>query len=383
MNLIIIIWHVFSIPFLLLFGFYITRSVGGYFRLTQKRSLLIYLWHTLWCLAYLYFSILVENDTQFYYNFDPADSFYPIFYGTGSVGVFTYFLRNYFFLPFESVFLVFNIFGTIGLLCFDKILSSLVLYRSIFVKRLVNVVIFLPSLSFWSSSIGKEPIAFCGVILCIWAALSLKSRLLIFNVGLLMLLFCRPHIAALIFFCLFLDSFFSSKINSYSGIKIILFFAISSLFILPFAIDYSGLSVLSKSFTVADFIETRQSYNQIGDGTISLNSMPLPYKMFTYYFRPSIFEVRNLYTLLTAIDNLILLFAICYPFYSFCKGSISSSRLPHVFLLSYSLIGCMLLSSITSNLGISVRQKWMFLPALLIFVFSIRSAGDIHYRLRS
>jgi len=96
--------------------------------------------------------------------------------------------------------------------------------------------------------------------------------------------------------------------------------------------------------------------------------MSLPIKLFSYMFRPVIFEASNVSALAAAIDNLIL-------FYVFVRhGAVLFRKRKRiyqenrVFLWTYSLSAWLVLAMTTANLGIALRQKWMFVP-MLIYLF--------------
>ena len=106
--------------------------------------------------------------------------------------------------------------------------------------------------------------------------------------------------------------------------------------------------------------------------------------MFTYLFRPLPYEAHSLLSLISSIDNLFLLFIFILSLFSLLKLKKEKFTLNHSkenrwFLLIFSVTTFIMLSSVTTNLGISVRQKWMFVPILLYFSFlflGIRRLND-------
>ena len=142
--------------------------------------------------------------------------------------------------------------------------------------------------------------------------------------------------------------------------------------------QYAGVDQVTSVELLQDFIDKRQGYNQMGGGSIDISSMSIFLKMFTYSFRPLPYEAFSLLSFISSIDNLILLVFFILSIFSviFSKGKKFSLSLSHPtenrwFLLIFSL-GVMITSSlITSNLGISVRQKWMYMPILIYFIFLI------------
>ena len=59
----------------------------------------------------------------------------------------------------------------------------------------------------------------------------------------------------------------------------------------------------------------RADFDAQESGTyVDLSSYNLPYKIFTYLFRPTLFEGKNLFTILMALENTILLSTVFYQF---------------------------------------------------------------------
>jgi hypothetical protein len=119
------------------------------------------------------------------------------------------------------------------------------------------------------------------------------------------------------------------------------------------------------------YVQERQGYNQDGGGGIDISSMSLPMQLFTYLFRPLPFEASNFLSLAASLDNLLLLCVFLLGVYGFLKSFKYKRNTPEhnkSLLWIFSISSWLILSVTTSNLGISIRQKWMFAP-ILIFLF--------------
>ena len=89
------------------------------------------------------------------------------------------------------------------------------------------------------------------------------------------------------------------------------------------------------------------------------------YQVFVYLFGPfNIFDNNLLYKIAT-IENLILIFYIAILVYNKNFKSIDLFRTTTLLIFLSLLI---ILSIRTSNYGINMRQKWMILPFLIIFL---------------
>ena len=141
--------------------------------------------------------------------------------------------------------------------------------------------------------------------------------------------------------------------------------------VVPFAIRYVGIGELVNVETLFAYIDERQSYNTEGGGGVDIASMGLPMQMFTYVFRPTLLEARSVLALAASFDNFIFLGLFIAGVFSLVRGRTSSLGENRVFMWSYVLGSWLILAMTTANLGIALRQKWMFAPMLIFLLISV------------
>lgn len=363
------IWQA-TTPFIIFFlGIFATILVSRKFGAKDRRALSLYLWHSLFTLVYYWFTINVGADASVYYEkaLRGDTDFMP---GTNFIVYFVSALTNYLHLNMIGCFFIFNLIGSLGLIILDSIIHSLVHNQRKLLRIIATLVIFLPSISFWSSGIGKDPISFLGVVLALWSALDLKKRTTSLIIAVILLFLVRPHIAGIMIIALSLSLFFDKRVNII--MKALLGFitiAISSLLV-PYALNYAGVSSNSAD-DIAAFIESREDvYSNTGSG-VTLSELNFPMKLFTYMFRPLIFEARSITQIFSALDNLILLYLFIFGGYKLIKTKNITSQENRKFMWAYAIITWVILALTTGNLGIAVRQKIMVLPFLLFLLISV------------
>ncbi len=193
--------------------------------------------------------------------------------------------------------------------------------------------------------------------------------------AIVLMLFVRPHIAALILLSLLISSFFDNRLNIVTRLIVLITIILGLIYLLPFAAEYAGVANLEDTSDAIKFIELKQSYNQEGGGGIDISKLSLPAQLFSYLFRPSLFDIKSFLSFFAAIDNLVLLVIVFYALIGFAKGCRLSKNLPVTFYFVYISLCWLVLAVTTANLGISIRQKWMFLLSLLYISFCL--AGRI------
>lgn len=363
-------WSFFSSFLVFFIGLFLIDRLRCKFVIRRSRALLIYSWHTLFCIVYLWYSMEYGADAIAYYNKAVAGRF-NFYFGTAAVDGLTSLLVHGLGFGILSCFLVFNIFGTIGLLAFDAALQEVVKNKSMALKRLATIIVFLPSVSFWSSAIGKDAISFLAMGLALWAALNLHKRVGLMLLAIFLMLFVRPHVAGMIVIALAASAMFDPKANLIKRIFLGALAFAGVMVMVPFALQYAGVSDPSSAESLIEYVEKRQSYNMDGGGGVDIASMSLPMQLFTYMFRPIIFEARSITAMAAALDNLILLYLFIAGGFALIKKRKRNFTENRKFMWVYAGLAWLVLAMTTANLGIAVRQKWMFAPFLIFLLISL------------
>ena len=269
--------------------------------------------------------------------------------------------------------MVFQIFGFIGLLAFDGALREVTWDKSRNIRFLATLIVFLPSISFWSSGLGKDSLSFCAMGLALWAALSLKSRWWLLVVAMLIMLLVRPHMAGMLGLGLAGSFMFQRGIPLPQRFVLGSIAIVAAAYLVPLGLNYAGVGQDAGAEEIMQYIEGRQGHNLKGGGAVDISGMSPPAQMFTYLFRPTLVEARNLLSLAAAMDNTILLFLFIAGGWALIRKPLPASLATHnrMFLWIYSLLAWLILAMTTANLGIALRQKWMFAPLLIFLLISI------------
>ena len=343
------------------------------FKTTKLRVFGLYVWHSIFSLVYAYVSLTMPSDTTIYY-ISSLDILPEFNLGTNAVIYLTSIFTNGLGFSYLGVFLIFNIFGTIGLLAVDASLRHATMDKSNFAKFLAFIIVLLPSMNFWTSAIGKDSIAYMSTGLLLWASIDLKNNTKLIAFSFICMFLVRPHISALIVIAFTLSLFITKILSPIKRIFLIIISLVGTMYLIPITIQYVGLEEITSIDLVKDFINVRQGYNLTGGGGIDISSMSLWLKLFTYSFRPLPYEAHSFLSFLSSIDNFILLIILVLSLISGINSRqklipLSSSMENRWFLIIFALSVMVISSFTTSNLGISVRQKWMYMPIILYFLF--------------
>lgn len=362
-------WHIISMFLVFIFGAVIAISIRKFFKCTNRRALTLYMWHAFFSVVYAVYAINYGGDALGYYKLSLLGDI-EFDWGSRGIEIFTSFFTQGFGLSLLGTFLVFQIFGFVGLLAFDAALREVTQYKSRQIRRLATLIVFLPSVSFWSAAIGKDSLSFMAMGLALWAAMKLKRRALLMVIAVLVMLFVRPHIAGMMVIGLAGSIVFQRRTPILQRI----FFGTAALaataVLIPLGLNYAGVGENATSSDVMTYIEGREGQNLEGGSSVDIANMSFPMKLYTYLFRPMPFEANSIFSLLASVDNIILLFLFIAGIRAALKKKLPSRFAEHnrMFLWIYSFLVWIILALTTANLGIAMRQKWMFAP-MLIFLF--------------
>ncbi len=290
--------------------------------------------------------------------------------GTRGVGFITSLFSNGLGMSYGGTFLIFNIFGTVGLLALASTLLQFLPKRHLVARRFAIATLFLPGVSFWSAGIGKDSLTFMAAGLAAWASLRLDKRYpgMLFALGIFFVV--RPHIGGIVVVALALALIFTLQSGVAAKAALLAVALPAAAAGLVFGLDYAGISDPASLSDVTDYIEERQGYNMGGEASIDITSMSWPIRLFSYLFRPLPLESPGLLGLAVGFENIVLLAIFIFFLLKIFKEKSWLPLFTRAFMLLFAIGTLVILANTTANLGIAIRQKWMFVPMLICVAFS-------------
>lgn len=320
-------------------------------------------------LSYTYAQSHIADSALYYYDLWHFASNPWWSLGTVFVIHLTQAFKDYLGASYLDCFMIFQAIGFWGIMIlmrtFEDVHEKILTAQSTLSKYLL----FLPSIHFWTASIGKDAILFFAIALCIWSVLNLRQRVISFGFALLVMALARVHIAVVVVASLAIAA------TLYRGFSLgrritLLLPAVLALAVLA-ALVQSSIGVdLSNPGSVATFLEERTDVIAAAAGNTSLNGQPFIVRLVSLLFRPMFVDARNALGIVASVENVFFLLI-----YSYCllrwREVVELYR--KVFFIRFALVLTLslvvLLAIVNYNVGLGLRQRTMFLPPLLsIFV---------------
>jgi hypothetical protein len=350
-------------------------------RLRVAVFVLAYLMHVMAGFAFYFYSLSnISDSTSYYYD----DHGFAASEGFGLTTQLIYYMvyvgRTVLGGTFLDYFLLFQAFGFFGIAYLMRILEEIYYEVGAPPPAYIYLILFLPGMHFWTSSIGKDGIIFTGICMSLWAAMQIRRRFGWFALGVILVLVIRPHIAMIMGASVAAAIFFE-KSTSY-GKRIALIGAAGvAIWISASNLESRYTLDVTSADSVSDFLATHdQVVTTAQEGAIVSGS--LPYRFLSLMFRPMFFDAEGLLGQVASFENLILLFIIAV----LLRRSVTIVQmLRSLTFIRYALIMAagmaLLLSVVYYNVGLGLRQKMMLIPGLLVpfaVVVALRQARRLN-----
>ncbi|KRE43457.1 hypothetical protein [Knoellia sp. Soil729] len=248
-------------------------------------------------------------------------------------------------------------------------------------KRYAVLVLFLPSLLYWPSSIGKESwlMFFVGVTALgaarLFAHDGFGRAILLLGIGAAGTALLRPHISVLLFAALFIAQLFRPTSARSTGIlsKVagVLVMGAAALILTTQSAAFLGIDDLSVQGITQSVDEASQ---QASEGNSSFESAPIsspadiPSAIITVLFRPFPFEAHNAQMLMQSLEGLLLIYLAVKAWPQLRLLPRLLRRNPYV---TFTVVYCCAFIWAFSgfgNFGILARQRVLMIPFFLVLL---------------
>ena len=364
------------------FNFYLFKKISKYLTINLNIMKIIFFNHLIFAIIFFcndFFSLFNftpgSDSLSFYFNSDQKILYedIPFYPGHNFLYYLVFYLKKFFFFDFLSLNLLFSLFGSLSVLIFYGSASKYLINK--LDSYIFLIFVLLPSYNFWTSGISKDVITAFALSLILLSFIKNNFKFLL--VSIVLLFFVRVHLALLVilsflFSVSFLSAFalISKKNISFNNInlnkKIILIYSLSILILSIFIIKEFFLN------HVLDLQETIRHFQIKYTGDNFIESFFFPLRVLEYLIRPYLWEENIFLIKILSLENILILlifiFFLIGAIVKFKKTIKFESYDLKIFILFSFILIFIFQITLTSNVGIAMRQKWTFLPGL-IFIF--------------
>lgn len=337
---------------------------------------LLYLFHTCFYGFYFWYAQNNPSDSKGYYETvrTHRGSWFELF---GTDTHFIDFLGYPFYSiglsSFELMMFLFSWFGYLGFVyAYMFFREKIPIKIKMFGVDFLTLLLFLPNMHFWTVSFAKGAPIFMGLMMFTYAITDPRKRLFLLVLSSFIIFHIRPHV--------FMFVAVGAVVGYLSGqekISLQKKLLISSgLIVTLLLVQDQILAVvgLQNSEDVVggftEFAEGRSSdLSRKAASGVDMSSYPLPFKLFTFWFRPLFIDAPSFMGFVTSFENLLYLLIFIKilnkDFFKFLLKSPSFVKMSAMIFLATSFA----MTFIMSNLGIIMRQKSMVMYYLFFVIY--------------
>lgn len=230
------------------------------------------------------------------------------------------------------------------------------------IRRRIWLLLSLPGLHFWSTGIGKDALI---VFALGYVAMGVASRQRWpVVVGALITLAVRPHILVILGVSVVISQSLTRGGSVVKKIVIGVVAAAATWYAATITLSLMGIEAVSVE-ALQDDLQGRTAENAAGGGVVAGGYVA---RIFAYLFRPLFFDAQGLFGAVASVENVILLLVVVSSVARLVRIDRRElrQRPELLFFLAFFLLGVCTLAFGLSNVGIALRQKYMFLPFMFI-----------------
>ena len=246
------------------------------------------------------------------------------------------------------------------------------------------LILFMPGIAFWTSALGKDSLIMLGIGGVLFGAAksgigsktAFLSWILVFHV--------RPHVGLAILASAIMATVLTSERVGWARRSAVVVGTAGALFlVMPIVNGFLGLEGAMGVDEYVSFASTRSEANMRGASAVNTDGYSSLEKGFTFMFRPLPYEVHSATALLASLENLFMLAVLISVLTKYVSiRSVKSLGWFEMLLGLYSLIMVVVISSVTSNMGLAFRQKTMVLVAVIPLIASVVASRKQQRRTR-
>jgi hypothetical protein len=318
--------------------------------------------HVAACYFYYLWSAIAPADASIYYYDVFNLSSEPGFFRGQLVAKICKALKHLFNASYLDCFLLFQSFSFVGLMLLARTSKEIQLKIQVPEHRGPLILLFLPSVNFWPSAIGKDAPIFFAISLSVWAMLSLRRRIIPFLVAVGVMILFRAHIAFMAATALGIAALFGSS-RSFGEKVGLLGLSAVGLWITSSAVQSTlGVDTMSIS-SVSGFINQKNDIFATVGGTTAVSGASFPVKLLSLLFRPLFFDGGGTLGMVASFENIAVIILTAYFAINAREIVFLAHRVAFVrFAAAFALVILFTLTLIYYNVGLGIRERVMAFP---------------------
>ena len=347
------------------------------FAMVERSRLRVFMFALLYVVhlaaTFIYFGyVQAEGGDSELYFYDELDFYNRGFaLGTGVLIYFVQYLKLVIGGTYLDYFMMFHTIGFCGIALLMRVFEEIYIGLRTEQQPVVLLLLFLPSLQFWTGAIGKDAPLFLAACLSLWAAVNIRKRWIAMGAAVTLMLLVRPHIALVALvaaaIALLLEKQFSKLVRS--GFLIV---ALAAGAIAVATIQSALRLDLTDADSISTFLEARDSVASSAAGGNTSVTGSFGVRLVSLLFRPFFFDVEDMFGYIASVENAFLMMIFATIFARIPTTIALFRRSAFIrYAMTFSIGITIVLALAYYNVGLGLRQRTMLLPGLLALFVTI------------
>jgi hypothetical protein len=331
----------------------------------------LFFYHLFLLLVYYLYVQFNPSDSKGYYQSAFEHETWFELYGTSTTFIkfLNYPFVKYLGVSYEGMMAMFAFCGYLGFVYFYIVFKESIRFQhKFFSVNLLTLILFLPNLHFWSTSIGKGAIIFLGIAMFFYGIHNIRHRWVSILIGGILVYHVRPHIMLVILLSSVLGFVFSTK-GIKLGFKIVFVIGAAAAFFFIYR-DVLALVGIDEEQFLSQGLDLSRRAHELSKTTsgVDIASYSLPVQVFTFLYRPLFFDAPGMLGLIVSFENLFYIF-ITLKLFSLrgVKFLLTGNVFVKTAFFSFITVS-VALAQVSGNLGLAIRQKSQVMMLLLFVV---------------
>jgi hypothetical protein len=354
-------------------------SVSKFFNISKEETLILFLYHTLLALIFLFVDLNHGHDANDWYNKARLDS---IGYTGNQFMYFISGLLQSVGIKYLSQNMIFNYLGFLTLVIFYSKIKEFCLHQKKKEIFYVSIgLVFVPGFSFWTSGITKDVLSIFGLAI-LYLSVNNKINIKLLIISILFIFFSRPFILPFFGLSFLLYKFYSIIISNKLKLEIklsLLFFITLLLCLLILSLNILSYYIpnFETSFNLIYIIKKITSYISLSQKIYAADYLGVPLdsylhsRYFYFLYMPLKIDADNLFLIYFLIENIFLINLTLFMIFKFKYTPVKINNLCKVFYIGI-LLMFIYFPLALSNYGIAMRYKWLIIPYFILAFLQFR-----------
>ncbi len=233
----------------------------------------------------------------------------------------------------------------------------------------ITIFMFLPNMHFWTASLGKGAIIFAGIGFLVYGLSLPGKRIPHILFGGFLCYMILPHILFAILIGMGVGFILGKeKVPAYQKYLVAIGAIGMSIFVYEDLLTFLGYDPnnVLESFEEESGLNS-QRLQSAGSG-VDMSSYSLPFKLFTFWFRPLFIDSPNIIGLVVSMENALYIYmfskVLSKDFIKYIQVAPAMVKMSAVVFISISIS----MTFVMSNLGIIIRQKSQIMYFMLFVI---------------